>query len=86
MSLEEIIKSKLINAFEPERLEVINESHLHAGHMGDDGSGESHWRVVIKSEQLNILSRVDAHRAINAILESELRNKIHALAIKLAKK
>lgn len=85
MSLEEIIKSKLMDAVEPEHLEVINESHLHAGHMGDDGSGESHWRIVIESEQLNVLSRVDAHRAINAILESELRNKIHALAIKLVK-
>ncbi len=85
MSLEQIIKSKLETAFSPHHLEIINESHLHAGHMGDDGSGESHWRIIIASEQLNAQSRVEAHRAINAILESELRNKIHALSIKLAK-
>ena len=47
MSADQRIREKLMLAFEPTRLDVINESHLHAGHRNSPGTGESHYRVLI---------------------------------------
>ena len=74
------IEDTLREAFAPERLEVVNESHLHAGHAGHDGTGESHYRVRIRAEAFRGLGRVGTHRAVNAALKDELRT-VHALAI-----
>ncbi|SFR43211.1 BolA protein [Yoonia tamlensis] len=65
----------------PSEVTVINESAQHAGHAGDDGSGESHWRIVIKAAQLENMSRIARHRAIHAALGPDIINRIHALAI-----
>ena len=65
----------------PTVLEVVNESALHAGHAGDDGSGESHWRIVIKSTQFDNMSRIARHRAIHTALGPDIMSRIHALAI-----
>ncbi|WP_341365586.1 BolA family protein [Yoonia sp. BS5-3] len=80
MTLEtEIITS--LQKLSPTHLEVLNESAQHAGHAGDDGSGESHWRVVIRAPELDNLSRLARHRAIHAALGAEIIGRIHALAI-----
>ena len=50
MDMESRIRKKLSDAFSPSLLEVVNESHLHRGHAGDDGSGESHFRVKVVSK------------------------------------
>jgi len=85
MSLTETIEKKLIEAFHPERLEVINESHQHAGHQpGFDGSGESHMRVRIVSSAFAGMSRVARHRAVNDLLKPELDAGLHALAVEPA--
>ena len=85
MSLQSIIESKLTDAFQPERMSVINESHLHAGHQpGFNGQGESHMRVRIVSKAFSGMSRVDRHRAINALLKPELDAGLHALAVEPA--
>ncbi|EAQ05865.1 BolA family protein [Yoonia vestfoldensis] len=68
---------------DPQMLDVINESHKHAGHAGDDGSGESHWRVVIKAAALDDMSRIARHRAIHTAIGPDLMGRIHALAIDL---
>ena len=80
MALEAEIGTKL-RALEPSRLEVINESHHHAGHSGDDGSGESHWRVVIRAPQFAGMSRIARHRAVHGALGEDILSRIHALAI-----
>lgn len=82
MSVEETIREKLTQAFAPERLEIENDSHRHAGHAGSPGTGESHFRVNIVSEKFNGLSRVERHSLVNGALADLLRDKIHALAIK----
>ena len=74
------IEEALRAAFAPERLEVINESHLHAGHAGHDGSGESHFRVRLRARGFEGMGRLAIHRAVNAALSEELRT-VHALAI-----
>lgn len=80
MTLEAEIRQAL-GALSPTHLDVINESALHSGHAGDDGSGESHWRVVIKAPDLDDMSRIARHRAIHAALGKDIIGRIHALAI-----
>ena len=82
MSVEAIIRDKLMRALQPTQLNVINESHLHAGHRGSPGTGESHFRVEIEASAFAGKSRVQRHRIINETLAAELAGKVHALAIK----
>jgi len=92
MSLQADIETKLRKAFAPERLSVINESHLHAGHhhvesghhATFDGAGETHFRVRIVSAAFAGRSRVERHRAVNDLLAPELKAGVHALAIEPA--
>ena len=81
MSVESRIREKLIEALQPTRLDVINESHLHAGHRSSPGTGESHFRVLVVSPLFEGQSRVHRHRLVNAALATELSGKVHALAI-----
>jgi BolA protein len=82
MSVEARIREKLNEALQPTRLDVVNESHLHAGHRGSPGTGESHFRVLVVSPAFTSKSRVDRHRMINDALAAELKDSVHALAIK----
>lgn len=84
MSVDAEIRAKLEAAFAPTALEVINESHAHAGHAGHDGSGESHFRVRIAAPAFAELSRVARHRAIHAALGPALTGRIHALALEVS--
>ncbi len=82
MSMERAIREKLMLALRPIRLDVINESELHAGHRNSPGTGESHFRVLVVSELLAGKSRLQRHRLINDALAAELKGGVHALAIK----
>ena len=75
------ITTKLTHSFAPAALQVIDESHNHAGHSGARADGESHFRVVIVAEAFRTKSRVEQHRMINAALADELKERVHALAI-----
>jgi BolA family transcriptional regulator, general stress-responsive regulator len=81
MNVAETIKTKLTAKLEPARLEIIDESHLHAGHAGAREGGESHFRVNIVAEIFSDLNRVARQRMIYEILAEELEGPIHALAL-----
>ena len=83
MSVASTIRAKLQDAFEPARLEVVNESELHAGHRNSPGTGESHFRVLVVSPAFAGKSRLARHRLVNEVLAAELKSKIHALALDL---
>jgi BolA protein len=76
------MREKLMVGLRPSRLDLVNESHLHAGHQSSPGTGESHFRVLIVSEAFSGKSRVERHRVVNDLLRDELRGGVHALAIK----
>ena len=76
------ITARLNDMLEPTRLEVVNESHLHAGHMGDDGTGETHFAVTVESPRFTGLNRVARQRLVNRALADLLAGPIHALAIR----
>ena len=82
MSVSETIKKKLISEFKPQELEVIDESHLHAGHVGARPEGETHFRLVISSTNFIGKSRIDIQREIYKVLKDELNGPVHALTIK----
>ncbi len=81
MRVSETITKKLKDAFAPESIEVVDESHLHEGHAGHRPGGQSHFRVHIVSQAFAGKSRIDRHRMINAILADDLADGVHALAI-----
>ena len=82
MRVSESIHQKLTQALAPERLEVVDESHLHAGHAGAREGGESHFRLYVVSAKFEGLSRVARQRLVNSALREELKGPIHALAMK----
>jgi|SRR5690348_4513498 BolA protein len=92
MSMQKMMESRLKEAFSPLRLDVINESHLHAGHhhvdggheAAFDGSGETHFRIRIVAPAFAGMSRIERHRAVNDILSPQLKAGLHALAIEPA--
>ena len=76
------LDSRLRQHFAPLSLEIIDESHRHAGHQESfDGTGETHLRVRIVAEAFDGMSRVERHRAINSIAADSLEKGLHALAI-----
>jgi BolA protein len=84
MSTKDVITKKLTEAFAPESLRVEDESHRHEGHAGHRPGGESHYRVYIVSDAFRGKSRVERHRAVNAVLAQELAGGVHALAVHAA--
>ena len=80
---ESTIYKKLNDFFLPDHLQVINDSDKHKGHLGSPNSGNSHFSVIIKSNQLCLMNRVAAQRLIYKVLKKEMQNGIHALSIKI---
>ena len=83
MTMEAAIRARLTETLSPSRLEVVNESHKHAGHAGDDGTGESPWHVVIAADAFTGQSRVARHRMVHAAL-GDIMQQIHALSMDLS--
>jgi stress-induced morphogen len=80
MRMENSIREKLAKAFAPAELQVVNDSHHHAGHRSSPGTGESHFSVMVVSAAFAGKSRLERHRMVNAALTEELKT-VHALAI-----
>ncbi|MGH8462271.1 MAG: BolA family protein [Stenotrophobium sp.] len=81
MSREEKIRAALTTAFAPLQLEIINESHLHAGHAGAAG-GHGHYQVRIISAAFDGQPLLARHRMVYAALGALMNTDIHAVAIK----
>ena len=76
------IEQLLSAAFSPTHLAVINDSASHSGHSGDDGSGESHFTIVIESAVFAGVSRLERQRMVLRALGDIPGERVHALAIK----
>ena len=76
------IETLVQHAFLPTRLEIINDSARHRGHAGDDGSGESHFTVVIESAAFTGKNRLERQRMVNRALGDIPGQRVHALAIR----
>lgn len=81
MTMRDRIEAKLNAAFAPSTLSVVDDSHKHAGHAGARPGGETHFSITIVSAAFAGKTRVDMHRAINALMAEEFAQGLHALAI-----
>ena len=83
MKRKEIIEQKL-SVLNPHIMDVIDKSADHVGHAGNPGAeGETHFDIVIGSDELINLSKLAQHRIINNLLKEEFKNGLHALSIKV---
>jgi BolA protein len=81
MSVAATIRRKLTERLAPVRLEIVDESHRHAGHAGSRPEGETHFAVTIVSDAFVGLGRVARQRLVYQILVDELATRVHALAL-----
>lgn len=82
MSVAATMQAKLTKALVPESLEIVDESHLHAGHAGHDPRGESHFSITIVSVAFEGEGRVGRQRLVYKILAEELADRVHALSVR----
>lgn len=82
MTTADQIRAKLEAALRPERLEIHNDSHLHAGHhAGAQRGEETHFRVKIVAAAFTGENRVARQRRVYGILADELAAGVHALQL-----
>lgn len=79
------IAEKLARGLAPRRVEIVDDSARHHGHAGAhaDGGGETHFNVMVESDAFTGKSRLERQRLVYALLADELRERVHALALKL---
>ena len=82
MRIADIIETKLNEAPAPSRLELVDESALHAGHAGARPEGESHFRLLVVSDRFENRGRLERQRMVYQILGDLMTTDIHALSIK----
>ena len=81
-TLKDWIAGRLDAELAPTALEVIDESHLHAGHAGARPEGETHFRLDVVSAVFEGKNRVERHRLVNGLLEDAFKRGLHALAVR----
>jgi BolA protein len=81
MRVAATIRSRLTAAFEPERLDLVDESARHVGHAGARPEGESHFRLEIVAEAFAGKSRLERQRLVYAALGELMQGEVHALSI-----
>lgn len=82
MSVADTLRQKLTAALAPTRLDIVDDSNRHHGHSGAHPSGESHFNVEIVSAAFAGKSRVERQRMVYGILAEELKERVHALALR----
>ena len=83
MTVKENIESKINKSIKYDFLEVIDESHKHAGHVGAKPEGETHFHINMVSGEFNNKNRVARQRMIYKILDDEMAGPVHALSLTL---
>ncbi|MBL8699223.1 MAG: BolA family transcriptional regulator [Alphaproteobacteria bacterium] len=76
------LRRKLEAAFDPQRLEIVDDSHRHAGHAGARPEGETHFNVTIVSAVFAGVGRVERQRKVYAAVADEMRDRVHALQLR----
>ncbi|HEY3797649.1 MAG TPA: BolA family protein [Caulobacteraceae bacterium] len=81
-AVKQSLERKLLQAFSPHHLEVVDDSSRHAGHAGAHPAGESHFNVTIEADAFKGVARVARQRLVYAALSEELAGPVHALSVK----
>ena len=81
-SLIDIVEEKIKKDIPDSNIEIIDNTHLHKHHKSFNKS-KTHLKIIIKSDTLRNLNRIDSHKKIKTILRDEIQTKIHSLEIKI---
>ena len=82
MIIYDEIKEKIRQKINPENIILIDNSHFHTKHKSFDPN-KLHLKIIIESEKLKKMNKIDAHKEIFTILKKEMKNRIHALEIEI---
>ena len=82
MNFFDTVKKKIKDKLSPEQITLIDNSSLHTKHKSFDPN-KLHIKILIKSQKLREMSKIEAHKEIYSILKEEMINKIHALEIEI---
>ncbi|MCD8497795.1 MAG: BolA family transcriptional regulator [Alphaproteobacteria bacterium] len=82
MSMDNYIKERITETLLPSHMELVNESARHKGHAGDDGSGETHYNLLVVSACFEGQSRVARQRLVYDALKDAFDRGLHALSAK----
>mgnify|MGYP001326080816 CR=1 FL=1 len=78
----EDLRKKIVSEINPEGISVIDNSQLHSKHKSFD-KNKFHIKLILKSDKLNKMNKIEAHKKIFSILSEEIKNKLHAIEIKI---
>ncbi len=81
-SLYDHLHATLSEKFTPDYLQIIDETHKHKNHMNTPYDKETHFSIFIVSSAFQLMSRLERHRAIMDLFKENLKDQLHALAIK----
>ena len=82
MNFFDQLKEKINKNIKPEKITLIDNSHIHSKHKFFDAK-KYHLKIIIKSEKLKKMSKIDSHKLIYSTLEADMNEKIHALEIEI---
>ncbi len=83
MSIETLITEALQEHLDIHHMELVNESHKHHGHTGDDGSGQTHFKLMVVSDDFCACSRIERQRKVYGLLEDTFSEGLHAISMNL---
>ena len=75
-----IVKKKLTDQIDIESIEIEDKSFLHKNHAGNQ-EGRYHLKIILNSNELKVLSRIESNKRIYKILNKELKEYIHSIQI-----
>ena len=78
-----IVKKKLKTNINIDRVEIKDKSFLHKNHPGNQ-DGKFHLKIILKSQELKKMSRIESNKIIYKILNKELKENIHSIQILIA--
>ncbi len=82
MNFLDEVKEKINKKIKPKNLILIDNSKFHSNHKSFDKK-KFHLKIIIESERLKKMDKIDAHKEIYSVLKSEIKNRIHALEIEI---
>tara|TARA_B100001093_G_C26805485_1_gene1005291 strand:+ start:175 stop:435 length:261 start_codon:yes stop_codon:yes gene_type:complete len=78
--LNAIIKKKLKQNIEVEKIIIEDKSYLHKNHSGNQ-EGKFHLKILLKSKELHKMSKIDSNKKVYSILNEELKQFIHSIQL-----
>ena len=77
-----IIKTKLINNYQIQKIEIKDKSFLHKNHKGYQ-EGKFHIQIFLESDQLKSMNKIESNKKIFKVLKKEMKNFIHSIQISI---